>query len=165
MIVMLALYLMAGVAGRIGGSFSLHELSGLYAKSPLFAAIALALFFSVSGLPPFSGLLAQGDAGQGRLRFRRVVAGCCDPRLRSADHYRRDPRLRARLVADAGFGNCRTGADDGQRDHSACRPDIAVHRHRALSRTAAGACPDGGHRASRADRLSPLRVPQRGPTP
>ncbi|HWU65045.1 MAG TPA: Na+/H+ antiporter subunit D [Ensifer sp.] len=55
MIVMLALYLMAGVAGRMGGSFSLHDLSGLYARSPLFAAISLALFFSVSGLPPFSG--------------------------------------------------------------------------------------------------------------
>ncbi len=55
MIVMLALYLMAGIAGRMGGSFSLHELSGLYAKSPLFAALTLALFFSVSGLPPFSG--------------------------------------------------------------------------------------------------------------
>lgn len=55
MIVMLALYLMAGVAGRMGGSFSLHDLSGLYARSPLLAAIALALFLSVSGLPPFSG--------------------------------------------------------------------------------------------------------------
>ena len=55
MIVMLALYLVAGVAGRMGGSFSLHELSGLYARSPLFAAITLALFVSVSGLPPFSG--------------------------------------------------------------------------------------------------------------
>ncbi|MCD2177431.1 Na+/H+ antiporter subunit D [Rhizobium sp. C1] len=55
MIVMLALYLMAGVAGRMGGSFSLHDLSGLYARSPLLAAITLALFFSVSGLPPFSG--------------------------------------------------------------------------------------------------------------
>jgi multicomponent Na+:H+ antiporter subunit D len=55
MIVMLALYLVAGVAGRMGGSFSLHELSGLYARSPLFSAITLALFLSVSGLPPFSG--------------------------------------------------------------------------------------------------------------
>lgn len=55
MIVMLALYLVAGVAGRIGGSFSLHDLSGLYRKSPLFAALSLALFFAVSGLPPFSG--------------------------------------------------------------------------------------------------------------
>lgn len=55
MIVMLALYLVAGVAGRMGGSFSLHDLSGLYARSPLFAAITLALFLSVSGLPPLSG--------------------------------------------------------------------------------------------------------------
>ncbi len=55
MIVMLALYLLAGVAGRMGGSFSLHDLSGLYARSPLLAAFALALFLSVSGLPPFSG--------------------------------------------------------------------------------------------------------------
>ena len=55
MIVMLALYLLAGVAGRMGGSFSLHDLSGLYARSPMLAAFALALFLSVSGLPPFSG--------------------------------------------------------------------------------------------------------------
>lgn len=55
MIVMLALYLLAGVAGRMGGSFSLHDLTGLYARSPLLAAFALALFLSVSGLPPFSG--------------------------------------------------------------------------------------------------------------
>ncbi len=55
MIVMLALYLAAGVAGRMGGSFSLHDLAGLYAKSPLLSAMTLCLFLSVSGLPPFSG--------------------------------------------------------------------------------------------------------------
>jgi multicomponent Na+:H+ antiporter subunit D len=55
MLVMLALYLVAGVANRLGGSFSLHELSGLYRRSPLFAALSLSLFFAVSGLPPFSG--------------------------------------------------------------------------------------------------------------
>jgi multicomponent Na+:H+ antiporter subunit D len=55
MIVMMALYLLTGIAGRLGGSFSLNSLSGLYRQNPLVAAIALALFFAVSGLPPFSG--------------------------------------------------------------------------------------------------------------
>lgn len=55
MVVMMALYLTAGIAGRLTGSFSLHELGGLYRRNPLFAALSLALFFAVSGLPPFSG--------------------------------------------------------------------------------------------------------------
>lgn len=56
MLVMTALYLLAGLMRELGGSFSLHELSGLYRTSPLLAAIALILVFAVSGLPPGSGL-------------------------------------------------------------------------------------------------------------
>lgn len=55
MIVMTALYLAAGLAARAGGSFSLTHLGGLYRSRPLLAALSLMLFFSVSGLPPFSG--------------------------------------------------------------------------------------------------------------
>ena len=55
MILMLALYLMAGAARDLAGSWSLHELSGLYRVQPLFSAIALCLLLSVAGLPPFSG--------------------------------------------------------------------------------------------------------------
>ncbi|MHB0954702.1 MAG: Na+/H+ antiporter subunit D [Allorhizobium sp.] len=54
-VVMTALYLVAGEAARIGGSFALESLSGLYARAPAFAALSLALFFAGSGLPPFSG--------------------------------------------------------------------------------------------------------------
>ena len=55
MVVMTALYLAAGIAGRVGGDFSLFGLSGLYRRSALFAGLSLVLFFAVSGLPPFSG--------------------------------------------------------------------------------------------------------------
>jgi multicomponent Na+:H+ antiporter subunit D len=41
---------------RITGTHSLHRLSGLYSRRPLLAAVALALFLAVCGLPPFSGL-------------------------------------------------------------------------------------------------------------
>ena len=56
MLVMTALYLLAGIMRDVGGSFSLHELSGLYRASPLLAAAAFVLVLAVSGLPPGSGL-------------------------------------------------------------------------------------------------------------
>lgn len=56
MLVMTALYLLAGMMREVGGSFSLHELSGLYRASPLLAALALVLVLAISGLPPGSGL-------------------------------------------------------------------------------------------------------------
>ena len=55
MVVMTALYMAAGLAGRLAGSFDLARLGGLYTRSALFAALSLVLFFAVSGLPPFSG--------------------------------------------------------------------------------------------------------------
>ncbi|MDD7909171.1 MULTISPECIES: Na+/H+ antiporter subunit D [Pseudovibrio] len=66
-----ALYLLAGVINRIGGSFSLRELGGLYNKSPLVAAVSLILLLAVAGLPPFSGLwpkvmLVEGALESGR---------------------------------------------------------------------------------------------------
>jgi multicomponent Na+:H+ antiporter subunit D len=56
MIVMTALYLLVGLMERRAGHVSLHRLGGFYAWSPLMAAMALVLFFSVAGLPPFSGV-------------------------------------------------------------------------------------------------------------
>ncbi|MDH6230090.1 multicomponent Na+:H+ antiporter subunit D [Mesorhizobium soli] len=56
MLIMTALYLLAGVMKEMGGSFSLHELSGLYRASPLLTAIALLLALAIAGLPPASGL-------------------------------------------------------------------------------------------------------------
>ncbi|MGX5722631.1 Na+/H+ antiporter subunit D [Shinella zoogloeoides] len=55
MVVMTALYMAAGLAGRLAGSFDLNRLGGLYSRSALFSALSLVLFFAVSGLPPFSG--------------------------------------------------------------------------------------------------------------
>ena len=55
MVLMTALYLLAGEAARLGGSFSLVSLGGLYRRSGWFAGLSLVLFFAVSGLPPFSG--------------------------------------------------------------------------------------------------------------
>ncbi|NTF31204.1 Na+/H+ antiporter subunit D [Rhizobium skierniewicense] len=54
-VVMTALYLTIGHAGRIGGAWTMSDLSGLYTKAPVFSGMALALFFAGSGLPPFSG--------------------------------------------------------------------------------------------------------------
>ena len=55
MVLMTALYLAAGEAGRIGGSHSLNGLSGLWTANGAFAALSLVLFLAASGLPPFSG--------------------------------------------------------------------------------------------------------------
>lgn len=54
-VLMVALYFAAGIAGRLGGSFSLASLGGLYRARGWFAAVSLILFFAASGLPPFSG--------------------------------------------------------------------------------------------------------------
>ena len=56
MLVMTALYLLAGQMRRAGGSYSLSELAGLYRSNPLMAAITLFLVFAAAGLPPGSGL-------------------------------------------------------------------------------------------------------------
>jgi len=55
MVVMTALYFAAGIGARLGGSFELTSAGGLYVKNALIAAMTLMLFFSVAGLPPFSG--------------------------------------------------------------------------------------------------------------
>jgi len=55
-LIMTALYLVAGLMREAGGSFSLHELGGLYRSHPLLAAMMLALMLSAAGLPPLSGL-------------------------------------------------------------------------------------------------------------
>jgi len=55
-VAMTALYLLVGEAARIGGSWSLQTLSGLYRQAPWLAAGAFVIFFATAGLPPFSGL-------------------------------------------------------------------------------------------------------------
>lgn len=54
-LLMTALYLAAGEIGRLGGSFRLDRVAGLWTAAPAFSAMVLALFFAASGLPPFSG--------------------------------------------------------------------------------------------------------------
>ncbi len=54
-VLMTALYLLAGEAGRRGGSFSLAALGGLYRRNGWFAAVSLMLLLAACGLPPFSG--------------------------------------------------------------------------------------------------------------
>lgn len=54
-VLMTALYMMAGQAARLRGSFSLTDLSGLWRQNYRFACLSLVLMFAASGLPPFSG--------------------------------------------------------------------------------------------------------------
>lgn len=56
MVVMTALYMLAGLMARSMGTFSLTNAGGLYASQPALAVLAFILVFAASGLPPFSGL-------------------------------------------------------------------------------------------------------------
>ena len=80
-LVMAALYLAAGVIGRMNGSFELKSLGGLYRANPFLAAMFLILVFAVSGLPPFSGfwpkvilVRASMVAGEGWLTAAFLVS-------------------------------------------------------------------------------------------
>ncbi len=80
-LVMAALYLAAGVIGRMTGSFDLHSVGGLYRAHPFFAALFLILVFAISGLPPFSGfwpkvilVRSSMDAGEGWLTAAYLVS-------------------------------------------------------------------------------------------
>jgi multicomponent Na+:H+ antiporter subunit D len=82
MVVMTALYFLAGIVGRRMNGFSLATAGGLYSQAPWLAGIALVLLLSVSGLPPFSGLWAKVylvkaslDAGVWWLAFSILLTG------------------------------------------------------------------------------------------
>lgn len=53
------LFLVSGIAARLGGSFELAKLGGLYRARPLLAFAFLASALSLAGLPPFSGFWAK----------------------------------------------------------------------------------------------------------
>jgi multicomponent Na+:H+ antiporter subunit D len=55
-VTMTALYLMAGQIARLGGSWSLGDLGGLYRQSPWFSGLSFLLLLAAAGLPPLSGL-------------------------------------------------------------------------------------------------------------
>ncbi|MBD0415930.1 Na+/H+ antiporter subunit D [Oryzicola mucosus] len=70
MVVMTALYILAGTMGAAGAGFSLHDLGGLYRARPLLAAIAFLLILAAAALPPASGLwpkivLVQASLAEG----------------------------------------------------------------------------------------------------
>jgi multicomponent Na+:H+ antiporter subunit D len=56
MVAMTALYLMAGEAARLAGSWQLSSLGGIWQRSPWFAACSFAFILAAAGLPPMSGL-------------------------------------------------------------------------------------------------------------
>lgn len=81
-VVMTALYIVSGIAAKVGRSFSITELGGIYSSHAVFAALTLALFFSVSGLPPFSGFWPKAilvkatlDAGNWALAAAILLTG------------------------------------------------------------------------------------------
>jgi multicomponent Na+:H+ antiporter subunit D len=81
-ILMSALYLSAGQAARLGGSYFLSHLGGLWRQDGRFAGLSLVLFFAASGLPPFSGfwpkvvlVKAALDAGSGWLAGVILLTG------------------------------------------------------------------------------------------
>ena len=53
------LFLVSGVARRLGGSFELKKLGGLYAGHPALAVAFLIPALSLAGLPPLSGFFAK----------------------------------------------------------------------------------------------------------
>lgn len=82
MLVMTALYILAGLMSERAGSHVLHDMGGLYRAYPFMTAIALVLFLAVAGLPPFSGLWpkvfvvkAALDVGAWWLAFSVLLSG------------------------------------------------------------------------------------------
>jgi multicomponent Na+:H+ antiporter subunit D len=74
------LFLVSGVAARLGGSFELARLGGLYRAHPLLAYTFLLSGLSLAGLPPFSGfwaklLLVQATIDQGLALATAVALG------------------------------------------------------------------------------------------
>jgi multicomponent Na+:H+ antiporter subunit D len=55
MLVMAALYLVAGIVEEIAGTGDLRRLGGLWSRQVWFAGLLLLLLFAVAGLPPLSG--------------------------------------------------------------------------------------------------------------
>ncbi len=55
MLISTALFLAVGIAGRLGGSYDIAKLGGLYRARPAFAMMFLVVLFAVAGVPPFSG--------------------------------------------------------------------------------------------------------------
>lgn len=78
MLALPALFLAAGLAYRVGGSFELAHLGGIYRSRPLVAALFFIPALSISGIPPLSGFVAKLaliQAGLDRGHFLIVGTG------------------------------------------------------------------------------------------
>jgi multicomponent Na+:H+ antiporter subunit D len=53
------LFMMAGIVGNLGGSFSLSQLGGLYRDRPGFSLLFLLAILTLAGIPPLSGFWAK----------------------------------------------------------------------------------------------------------
>lgn len=53
------LFMIAGIVGKLGGSFELSKLGGLYQERPGFAIVFLLAALSLVGVPPLSGFWAK----------------------------------------------------------------------------------------------------------
>jgi multicomponent Na+:H+ antiporter subunit D len=53
------LFLVAGMVGRVGGSYELKALGGLYRTRPLLSLLFLVPAFALAGMPPLSGFFAK----------------------------------------------------------------------------------------------------------
>ncbi len=115
MVVMTALYLLAGKMGHAMGTFDLHNAGGLYKSMPWLAALCLVLVFAASGLPPFSGLwpkvyLVKGalDVGAWWLAASILVSGLLTTialvRMFALSYWRDRPDSGGETVALSGQG-------------------------------------------------------------
>jgi multicomponent Na+:H+ antiporter subunit D len=76
MLALPALFMAAGLVQRLGGSYELAQLGGLYRSRPLVAALYFVPALSISGIPPLSGFVAKLaliEAGLDRSHF--VIVG------------------------------------------------------------------------------------------
>ncbi len=67
------LFLVSGVASRLGGSFELKKLGGLYRSSPGLAILFLIPAMSLAGMPPLSGFFAKLSLIQAGLAAEQYV--------------------------------------------------------------------------------------------
>lgn len=58
-LIMALLFMIAGIIGKLGGSFELARLGGLYQERPGFAILFLLAALSLIGIPPLSGFWAK----------------------------------------------------------------------------------------------------------
>lgn len=74
MVVKTALFMLAGIMRRMNHTEKLSDMGGLYARSPLLAALFLAGAMAIAGLPPLSGFWAKLFVLRGALDAQEHLA-------------------------------------------------------------------------------------------